>query len=348
LLPDLQILRGPYLQDILQQPAALGRTLDGLSPSPALNKLVDRIRGKQFSRIVLTGMGASFHALHPFNLQLIQQGYTALMVETSELLHYQESFIDSQTLMVTVSQSGRSAEIVRLLEVNQRRAAIIAITNTAESLLARKSDAAVVTSAGDEFSVSCKTYVCALLALEWLGGLLRSDADLNPKELSIAARAAASYLEHWEEHVRGLASRLNGVRHLFLVGRGPSLASAGTGALIIKESTHFHAEGMSSAAFRHGPLEMVNGETLVLAFLGDPRTAGLNRRLVEDICQRQASAELVSPESSEPALRLPSVPQSMSPILEILPVQMVTLALAALAGREPGRFALASKVTTTE
>jgi len=156
---DLSVLQGRYLQDVMDQPGALERTLDGLVVCAELNKLMARVRRKEFSRIVLTGMGSSFWALHPLNVYLIQQGYTAMMVETSELVHYQNSLVDSQTLIVAVSQSGRSAEILRLLEMNERRAAVLGITNTADSLLARQADAAILTSAGEEFSVSCKTYV---------------------------------------------------------------------------------------------------------------------------------------------------------------------------------------------
>ena len=141
---------------------------------------------------------------------------------------------------------------------------------------------------------------------------------------------------------------LKGTRHLFLVGRGSSLAAVGTGALIVKESDHFHAEGMSSAAFRHGPFEMLSDETFVLVFAGEHKTRELNQRLFEDVRGEQGRAELVGEGAAFPSCALPSAPQSIHPILEILPVQMVILALAAQVGREPGRFELASKVTTKE
>jgi glucosamine--fructose-6-phosphate aminotransferase (isomerizing) len=105
---------------------------------------------------------------------------------------------------------------------------------------------------------------------------------------------------------------------------------------------------MSSAAFRHGPFEMLNHETFVLIFAGDARTRDLNQRLLEDIREEQGAADLVSEDSERGAFCLPQASDPVSPILEILPVQIITLALAALAGREPGRFELASKVTTTE
>jgi glucosamine--fructose-6-phosphate aminotransferase (isomerizing) len=105
---------------------------------------------------------------------------------------------------------------------------------------------------------------------------------------------------------------------------------------------------MSSAAFRHGPFEMLSEETFVLVFAGDHKTRDLNLRLLDDIREQQGRAELVGEGAEFEPCALPSAPSCVQPILEVLPVQMITLALAALAGREPGRFELASKVTTTE
>ncbi|MGC2473197.1 MAG: hypothetical protein WA485_02605, partial [Candidatus Sulfotelmatobacter sp.] len=82
--PDLRIIEGKYLDDILDQPRALDATLASLDTSQPLLDLSQRLSEGKFHRIVLTGMGSSFHALHPLNLQLISHGFTALMVETSE------------------------------------------------------------------------------------------------------------------------------------------------------------------------------------------------------------------------------------------------------------------------
>ena len=79
---------------------------------------------------------------------------------------------------------------------------------------------------------------------------------------------------------------------------GDSLAAVGTGALIVKESDHFHAEGMSSAAFRHGPFEMLSEDTFVVIFSGDEKTRDLNRRLLADIQQDGGRAEFIGENSS--------------------------------------------------
>ncbi|HUJ22103.1 MAG TPA: SIS domain-containing protein [Bryobacteraceae bacterium] len=347
--PDPTVVQGSYFRDLMDQPAALSATLAGLEASPGLREMARRLRHGEFQRVVLTGMGSSYHALHPLNLELINHRVTSFMEETSELVYYKSRFFDPRTLIIAVSQSGRSAEIVRLLEVNAGRAGILAVTNTPDSPLARNAGAMVLSHAGSEFSVSCKTYVTALAALKWLGDLLcANDLETAKSEVAGAARAAEQYQCRWEDHVSSLTAKLRDVRHLFLVGRGASMAAVGTGGLVVKESDHFPTEGMSCAAFRHGPFEMLSPDTFVLVFAGDERTRSLNAGLVRDVVAQGARAELVAEDAPSGVFRLPAAPAAVRPILEILPVQMITLALAALAGREAGRFERASKITTVE
>ncbi|HTZ46535.1 MAG TPA: SIS domain-containing protein [Verrucomicrobiae bacterium] len=346
---DLSVVQGDYFRDLLRQPDALRDTLEQLTDSKELRALASRLRNRKFKSVVLTGMGSSFHGLNPLLLQLTNTGHSAILTETSELVYYRRHLLNPDTLLIAVSQSGRSAELIRLLHDNRGRAPIITITNTPDSPLARRSSAVIFTHAGEEFSVSCKTYVCALLAIKFLGDYLCGvPAQRTRKELATVVRPVAHYLARWKEHVSGIVPQLQGIRQMFLVGRGPSLAAVGTGALILKESTQFPAEGLSSAGFRHGPFEMVGPETFVLIFGGEAKTRDLNKRLLNDIRANSGCAELVSQEPGDCAYCLPRIPSSLLPVLEILPVQMLTLALAARDGRQPGTFRLASKVTTTE
>ena len=347
--PDLTVVKGPYFRDLMDQPGVLAATLAGLKPTPALREMASRLRGDEFHRVVLTGMGSSYHALHPLNLQLIGHRLTSIMEETSELVYHKSRYFDPGTLIIAVSQSGRSAEVVRLVETNQGRASVIAVTNTPDSPLARAAGATVLTRAGGEFSVACKTSVTSLMALQWLGDMLcANDLEKTQSELAHAAPAAEHYLSRWENHVGSLLEKLRDVRHLFLAGRGASLAAAGMGGLVVKESDHFHAEAMSCAAFRHGPFEMLSRAVFVLVFAGDESTRALNAGLVRDIVENGGRSELVAEGAPSEVFRLPAAPPRVRPILEMLPVQMITLALAAQAGREPGKFELATKITTVE
>jgi glucosamine--fructose-6-phosphate aminotransferase (isomerizing) len=343
---DLRVIEGRYLQDLIAQPQALKDTYESLERPVQLMNLAARLG--DFQRVVLTGMGSSFHGLHPLNLQLIDRGITSTMVETSELVHYQTRVLNPKTLLVAVSQSGESAEMVRLAEVNQG-APVIAVTNTPGSTLAKHAATTLLTRAGSEFSVSCKTYVTTLMMLQWLGDALCGlNTEQDRGKLKNAGEVVASYLADWRKHIRDIAERLRGIRDLFLVGRGASLAAVGAGALVIKESDHFHAEGMSSAAFRHGPLEMLSPEVFVGVFAGDEKTGTLNDGLLDDVRRAGAQGELIGKTSAFASFRLPHHPAEISPILEIVPIQMITIALAALAGREAGKFDRATKITKTE
>jgi glutamine---fructose-6-phosphate transaminase (isomerizing) len=343
------LIESQYLHDILDQPRALTATLERLEVPNELDVLARRLREGEIKRVVLTGMGASFHAVHPLFLRLSEYGYTAVAVETSELIHFLQRWLDPETLIIANSQSGQSAEVVRLIEENRGRAAIVGVTNVAESPLALQANAPIFTMAGAEFSVSCKTYVTALMALHLLGEFLCGcDPSRTREELAQTVPAVASYLGHWREHVLELTADVGRVSNLFLLGRGASLAAAGEGALIIKECVRLHAEGMSSAAFRHGPLEMVNGETFAVIFAGAQTTRPLQVKLLNDIRQAGGKTGWIAEDSGPGPWNLPKTPPGARPILEILPVQMMTLALAARAGIEAGRFARIPKVTVSE
>jgi glucosamine--fructose-6-phosphate aminotransferase (isomerizing) len=335
LASNVDVIHGRYFADLMNQPDALRATWAALSTTDTLAKIGQECSRGQFERVVLTGMGGSFFGLHPLAIELAASGWTPMMMETSELIHYYPELLNPATLVVAVSQSGKSAETVRLLEINTRRAKVIGVTNWADSPLAGEADYALMTAAGDEYTVSCKTYVTTQMALRMLGAALsRADANARLRELEPASDFFREYLSGWKRHVDESIEMLRGVRDVFLVGRGESLATALTGALTIKESTQFHAEVLKDGIF-------------VGVFAGDGKTRELNERLVRDVSDTAARAVLFAADE-EGVCRLPKVPEVLRTVIEILPVQMMTLSLAALAGREAGKFERATKVTSTE
>ena len=344
----MNIIEGDYLRDLLDQPAALQRSVEGLTVEDRLRRVAEGLGAGAFQRVILTGMGSSLHALHPLFMALNAAGHGALMLETSELVNQMPGLLGPRVLIIAVSQSGRSVEIVRLLEMTGS-CTVVGITNTEDSPLAAKSHIRLWMRAGTESTVSCKTYLATLIQLEWLeSALTGGDLERKRQELAQAPALAATYLADWRSHVGSLVEMLDGVRHVFVVGRGRSLAAAGTGGLILKEATHFPAEGMSSAAFRHGPFELLASHVFVLVFAGNAAASPLNRKLAADIRHAGGRAALVATDASLDVFRLPAAPESLQPLMEILPVEMLTLALPALAGTEAGKFRLASKITSIE
>ncbi|MFZ5910813.1 MAG: SIS domain-containing protein [Chloroflexota bacterium] len=343
------LLENPYFQDILSQPQALQATLVSLEKEATLGNIPSQLASGELRRVMLTGMGSSFHALYPLMLTLIERGVTAQIIETAELIHYALRLLDPHTLLVAVSQSGRSAEILRLLELNAGTSPVVAVTNNPDSALANAADALILTAAGEEHSVSCKTYITALAALAWLGDTLVNHPPQDTlKALKQTPAQIEDYLSNWQAHIETLTGILLPVQRLTLVGRGPSLAAVGTGGLIIKEAAQFPAEGMSSASFRHGPLEMVGASHFVLVYSGLSRTAMLNQHLAEDIRAIGGQVGVIAESAPQSVFSLPRLPEVALPLFEILPVQMITLALAQLRNHDAGTFTHAQKVTTRQ
>lgn len=338
----MDIIEGPYLADLLEQPAALERTLGALQRLPA-NDWPGPVRPG--TAVLLTGMGSSFHALYPLELALVAAGIAAVRVETAELIQYQPARLAAATVVIAVSQSGRSAETVLMLDQLVSEQTLIGVTNDADSPLARRSDRLVLLQAGPEASVSCKSYVATLIALELLANVL-TGRTIDWAMLASAPDRVAAYLHDWRDHATAVAPFAASPR-LFLAGRGRSLASVGTGALIFKEATRAPAEGMSAAAFRHGPIELVDANTVLILFAGEPQTLDLNLRLADTVRAAGGRAIMVGTGATIATFGTGDAPDRLSQVLEILPIQMMTLARAAQQGVEAGCFTLASKITIT-
>lgn len=344
-----------YIADLGAQPAALRTTLESLYPaSPALTNVATLWASRPWSRIVLTGMGASLYALAPLAYTLAQAGLPVTTIETSELIHFQLPIINQDTLLVIASQSGSSVEILALLE-QTTGVARIGVTNTADSPLALQADVVLLTVAGDESTVSCKTYVVTLAALALLGAVITAPDSVAAVHAALlsATNGMENYLGRLDQQRDALDELVGDAQPLIVAGRGPSLAAVNTGALVINEAAKYHAHGMSGAAYRHGPFELTRQGLTAVIFAGTGPTVDLNTRLARDVVAAGGRAVLVGgtqPDAATGVLwtPLPAVEPVALPLVEILPAQMLSLAMARRTGYEPGVFLHGGKITTEE
>jgi glutamine---fructose-6-phosphate transaminase (isomerizing) len=339
-----------YLNSVLSQANDLRSALAKFDPA-LLVGAAKRIQS--FDRIVLTGMGASLYAGYPAFLTLAQRGLPAWHVEAAELLHHAAALITPRTLLCVISQSGRSAEIVNLLSEAKERAPglIVAITNDPGSPVAQAAEVVLPICAGAERSVSTRTYVNTLAVLQLTAAVLAGDGCAAIREdLGRTIEAVDSYLSSWNSAVDELTRLIQTPSRLFVLARGRSLATAWTAGLILKEGSRALVEGMSSAQFRHGPLELADSGLTAIVIAGSAESADLNRRLAADLARYGARTLWLgsAPSSRLPTIRIPEVPDGGLPIAEIIPLQLLNLPLARLAGIEPGAFRNLGKVVTSE
>lgn len=339
-----------FLDEVAEQPDVLLRMLDTLHADlPDVNTWLG---AQRIQHIVLTGMGASYYAAHPAWLYLVNAGVRTTAIETAELLYDAQGLLSDDTLLVIISQSGRSVEVCRLLDQLDNKGLVLGITNDAASPLALQSACRLLLEAGHEQSVSTKTYTATLGVLHILArALARQPVEAAFAEVRSIAEQIRVMLPTWREQVAAVAQRISGVRFISFLARGVSLASARTAALIHKESARIPTEGMNSAQFRHGPIEVVEENIAAVLFTGNEHTRQLDLKLAADITRYGGHAVLVGEPSTHTGqyrVTLPQVHPYGLPIVEIIPMQLLAAQLATLRGLEVGSFRYIRKVTTEE
>jgi glucosamine--fructose-6-phosphate aminotransferase (isomerizing) len=343
-----------YRAELMAQPAALAATAAALAADAALMaEVAARAARDRLQHVVITGMGGSYFAGLPLWLRLAAAGRPATLIDTAELLHSAPALLTPRALLVLISQSGETVEAVRLLERAGGRAPLVAVTNGRDNTVARAADYSLATAAGAERSVSGKSYVTSLLVLEALGRALTTGrpapADLWPAPIA----AVQGLLEQWEAVEAALAGAVGGCTPLYVLARGASLATAGAGALIIKEASRRPAEGMSAAQFRHGPLEMIAPGMGALLLAPAGATRPLILRLASELAGYGVATAVIGPPVPAPPagvtwVATPPLDEWLAPLAEIVPLQILSHRLARDAGLEPGRFERMGKVTRSE
>jgi len=348
-----------YISDILDQPQALQTALSRFDPR-RLDALARAFQRGDFDRVILTGMGASYFGAYPAWLALAHSGVPAIWVETGELVHYAQDAISPRSLVWIVSQSGRSAEVVSLLNIlrSVTPGAILATVNDLESPLAQS-----VQMLGDlsrllpidarpETSVSTRTYLNTLaltqLAAKHLcGELLMPHLD----DLQATLLGMQAYLADFETHVKETGEAIGLPTHLVMLGRGSSLATSSCGALIMGEAAKAPAFSMSAGEFRHGPLELCGPDLTALLFAGPRETQSLNKKLFGELAGYQVKAFWIEPGAmgaGSGRLPTPAARGLGLPLAEMLPVQALAVHLCQRKGITPGTMRFIGKVTEKE
>jgi glutamine---fructose-6-phosphate transaminase (isomerizing) len=338
-------------QNIQSQASSLAHVLqqqcgDGL---PALREAARLIRSAR--RILITGIGASMFASISLEYFLCSYRIDVNVVEAAELLHYQhEAYRDA--LVIIISRSGESIEITRLLELLKGRQTTIGISNQRNSLLAREVDVSLhVGSLADEM-VAIQTYTGTLLCGYLLGCAISRDIEPARAEIEALFPSFSKLVTVSLENARGWDAFLEDSSVFHLLARGPSYSSALEGSLLFNEIAKIPAVGMPMASFRHGPVELVDRGFRGLIFAPEGHTQNLNLALAQDLVRFGGQVRVVGPRPVDGSelewCDIPSVPSMLSPLFEIVPVQVAALRTAELRGIIPGSFRYTPQVARDE
>lgn len=336
-------------REIAEQPEAWERLLG--TGRAAVRDVAEQLAVRSPRIVLLVARGTSDHAaLYAKYLVEVLLERPAGLVSPSTMTAYGARPDLRDALMIAVSQSGGSPDLVRSVEVARERGAqTLAVTNAPDSPLAHAAHLHLDVLAGPERAVAAtKTYTAQLLALFLLVDALRGGDGTAADALPAHGRR----LLEGDEQLAALAQRYRFAQRLITTGRGFSYATASEAALKLMETSYISAQAFSGADLMHGPLAMVDSQVPVLAVVADGHGGRAMLPVVEQLAAARADVLCVGTSDAVAratvGIELPTgVPEELSPVLEIVPFQQLALHLALARGADPDAPRGLNKVTET-
>jgi glucosamine--fructose-6-phosphate aminotransferase (isomerizing) len=329
---------------------------------PTLN--LDVAGARQIHKIVITACGTASHAAL-VGKQLIERiARIPVEMDIASELRYRDPIMDENTVLLAISQSGETADtLAAMAEARSRGAKLWAIVNVIGSQAMRIADGYISMQVGPEIGVaSTKAYTAPLVDLYMLAILL---ADLRGtldeghrfelvQDLRLVPQLAGRCLER-EPEVETVARALLSTSHCLYLGRGLNMPTAYEGALKLKEISYIHAEGYPAGEMKHGPIALIDRQMPVVVIAPQDQWY---EKMFSQIEQTRARGGLVVavategdeliPPVADHVLWVPPTPWMLSPVIAVIPLQMLAYHIAALRGLDVDQPRNLAKSVTVE
>ncbi|MCR5171721.1 MAG: glutamine--fructose-6-phosphate transaminase (isomerizing) [Treponema sp.] len=359
------------LKEIHEQPKALTDTMrprlvfDGNKPVDINFEEIDFGNAwKTARRVVITACGTAYHAGVVAKYAFEKFARISVDVDVASEFRYRNPILNSDDIFIVISQSGETADTLAALRLAKAAGArVIAITNCVGSTVSREADNVIYTWAGPEIAVaSTKAYTTQLMCLYMLAlktGRLRetlSDRDYKNalKELSQIPDKAEEIIKNQTE-IQKFASKQFNKEKIFYIGRQFDSASSLESALKLKEVSYMHCEAFSAGELKHGPIALVDPNTLVVAIATQP---DLYQKLASNIVEvksRGAATMAITQDKSnafaaccDTVINIPETDSAIASILSIIPAQLFAYYCAILKGLDPDKPRNLAKSVTVE
>jgi len=340
-----------FLRDILRQPHELKRTIDFLlgAARPALDAATSAIRGAR--HVYLTGIGSSWHAALCAGTLFNLGASPVYLYDAAELLEFAE--LPTESVVIVISRSGRSIEIVKLLaKARESEAKVIAITNSAEGPLAQGAQIPIAIPIELDHAISVNTYSTLAATAGILAG-----AAVGTWSASLAATLSASFV-NTAAAVSGWQTQIANTRWFapqavtYFLARGSSTGSCQEARLLWEEGVKSPATAMNTGSFRHGPQEMVAAGTRFGIWIDAERMRAQDLAVARDLRKLGAAVMLIGQNIPEDAgdlvFQLPSAPPGWQFLIDIIPAQLAAEKLAQLSGVDSDTFRYCSFIVEDE
>ncbi|MEA2446202.1 MAG: hypothetical protein QOJ12_3494, partial [Thermoleophilales bacterium] len=365
------------LKEIYEQPRSVRDTMQGRISLDTGRVFLDEMKNiteadfKRFTSIKIAACGTSWHAGLAGKYMIEQLARIPVDVDYASEFRYRDPVMDENTLLLVISQSGETADtIAALREATKLGSKALAICNVQGSMIVREADGTILTHAGPEIGVaSTKAFTSQMVALYLLGlylGELRG--TLSPEEAKHHAQQLAELpvkLEHLlndSDYVEELSKEFFRVTDFLYLGRGINFPVALEGALKLKEISYIHAEGYPAGEMKHGPNALID-ERLPVLFINTREEGNRSSELryekthsnIVEVKAREGivisvltEGDTMSSMVSDHVIEIPASSDLLSPILSIIPLQLLAYHIAVRRGCDVDQPRNLAKSVTVE
>lgn len=358
------------LKEIHEQPDVIRNVLNGklfdINESIVLNEVkLNAETLKNLNRIEIIACGTSLHAAMVGKYIIEDFTGIAVDVEPSSEYIYRKTVTDAKTLVIGVSQSGETADtITAIRQAKEKGAHVLIITNRPDSSMARYADSLIPVSAGIEISVAAtKSYTAQLLSFYLLAIKLAEIKETVSKEFLrnlkhelIQIPVKLEEILNNTESIKQCARKFANYRNFIFIARGINLATALEGALKLKEISYINATGYAAGELKHGPIAMLDETMPVLSIL-IPGGISYDKILSNSEEAKARNARLIALTSADDAhlqdifeniIKIPEVPEILSPIIANVPCQLLAYYIAEFLGKDVDQPRNLAKSVTVE
>ncbi|MGB2693059.1 MAG: glutamine--fructose-6-phosphate transaminase (isomerizing) [Thermodesulfobacteriota bacterium] len=357
------------IKEIYEQPQAILDTMRGRFSEETGEVFLDGLDPNMFkdvNRIVALACGTSYHASLIGKYMIEKIAKISVEVDIASEFRYRNPIIDNKTLAIAVSQSGETADTSEaLIEAKSRGAKTISITNVIMSKIARDSDGVIYTHAGPEIGVaSTKAFTTQLIAFYLFAiYLARMKKRITKKQAIEMIKDALSIPQliqvvlKLDNQIKELAKEFFTYKNFLYLGRGINYPIAFEGALKLKEISYIHAEGYAAGEMKHGPIALIDEDMpIVLIAPGDGIAYKKILGNLQEVRARKGKVIFLTSDPEAPEIQgnvdrlieVPDCPYMISPIVTIVPLQLLAYHIATYKGTDVDQPRNLAKVVTVE
>ena len=354
------------LKEIHEQPTAIRETIGSRLPENEPCNFDDLKFTKKFltniNKIYIVACGTAMHAGLSGKIAIEKLCRIPVTVDIASEFRYRDPIIDKNTLCIFISQSGETADTIAALKLSKSKGATtLAVSNVIGSSITREADYSIYTHAGPEIAVaSTKAYTSQIVLLSLLAiyfaEILETASVFELKDLKKELLELPTKIENalkGSKRIQEFAKKIYQEKDVFFLGRGVDYNTALEASLKLKEISYIHSEAYAAGELKHGPIALIENGITVISIITDPKLVEKTISNIQEVITRGAKTLVITNQelpanNFDTIITVPDVNVLLSPILSIIPLQLLSYYISKEKGLDVDKPRNLAKSVTVE